>query len=254
VVIGVHEERVRLLRKLAEATLLLKDAQADAGLTALRAFLKAFELDANYPDRHRRETQELQLLAAGLLIATQLHQQLGAAAIADLNFQDRLIAAFPYRDQMLPYLRRHYDLAIEVVVESDPERAAGYILAARDQRPAVEATMLMFHFATDHGRAIVYHPDKATWFPLGFGRDEVKQAAAAGKPLALPQELVDLVSADTNAGHDVVVFWEDSRCWSKAENALSKKDWPFGSQLAWDKLVEPPTSNPPPDSPVSRSR
>jgi hypothetical protein len=249
VVIGVQEERVRLLRKLAEATLFLKDSQVEAGLAALRAFLKAFDLDANYPDRHRRETQELQLLAAELLIATQLNQQLGAAAVADLSFLDRLIAAFPYRDQMLPYLRRYYDLAIEAVAASDPERAAGYILASRDQRPAAEAPMLLFHFAPAHGRAIVYRAGKAACFPLDFGRDGVKQAAAGGQPVALPQELVELLSADTAAGRGVVVYWADSRCWSKAESALLKNDWPFANQLGWEKLAEPATGNPPRDEP-----
>ncbi len=247
VVIGVSEERVRLLRKLAEATLLVKNSQMEAGLTALRAFLKAFELDANYPDRHRRETQELQLFAAGLLIATQLNQDLPVAAVADLTFLDRLIAAFPYRDQMLPYLRQYYGLAIEVVAASDPERAAGYILASRDQRPTAEATMLLFHFAAARGRAIVYRADKAACYPLAFGRDSVKQAATGGPPVALPQELVDVVSADTAAGRNVVVYWTDSCCWSKAETALLKSDWPFGSQLAWDKLAEPATGTPPQD-------
>ncbi|MCU0981176.1 MAG: hypothetical protein MUF25_18655, partial [Pirellulaceae bacterium] len=221
----------------------------EAGLTALRAFLKAFDLDANYPDRHRRETQELQLFAAELLIATQRNQPFDAAAVADLSFLDRLIAAFPYRDQMLPYLRRYYDLAIEVVAQSDPERAAGYVLAARDQRPAAEATMLLFHFGAARGRAIVYRADKAACFPLDFGREGVKQASAGGPPLALPQELVELVSADTAAGRGVVVYWTDSRCWSKAESALLKTDWPFGSQLDWGKLTEPATGVPPREGP-----
>jgi hypothetical protein len=249
VVIGVQEERVRLLRKLAEATLLVKAPEPEAGVTALRAFLKAFDLDANYPDRHRRETQELQLFAAELLIATQRNQPFDAAAVADLSFLDRLIAAFPYRDQMLPYLRRYYDLAIEVVAQSDPQRAAGYVLAARDQRPAAEATMLLFHFGAARGRAIVYRADKAAWFPLDFGRAGVKQAAAGGPPLALPPELIELVSADKAAGRDVVVYWTDSRCWSKAESALRKIDWPFGSQLDWGQLTEPATGVPPREVP-----
>lgn len=245
-VIGVHEERVRLLRRLAEATLLLKDADGETGLPALRAFLRAFDLDANYPDRHRRETQELQLLAAELLIATQREQTLGEAAVADLNFLDRLIVAFPYRDQMLPYLRRYYDLAVDVIAASDPQRAAGYILAARDQRPAPDATMLLFHFEAARGRAILHHNDTSTHFPLDFGRDDVRQAAATGQPsLSLPQELVELVSADMRAERSVVLYWSDGRCWSRAENALSRKDWPFGSQLDVEKLAEPATGNPP---------
>ena len=244
-VIGLHEERVRLLRRLAEATLLVKEGDVEAGVTALRAFLRAFDLDGNYPDRHRRETQELQLLAAELLIATELEQQRGEAPVADLSYLDRLVAAFPYRDQMLPFLRRYYDLAIRTVAEIDPQRAAGYILAARDQRAAPEATMLLFHFGAARGRAIVYRADTAMHFPLDFGRDAVKQAAASGQPLALPSELVQLVAADRSDDHSVVLYWSDARCWSRAENALTRKDWPFTSQLDLEKLAEPATGKPP---------
>jgi len=251
IVIGVHEERVRLLRKLAEATLLVKDAEVETRLSALRAFLRSFDLDANYPDRHRRETQELQLLAAELLIATERERQSGEAAIADLNFLDRLIAAFPYRDQMLPYLRRYYDLAVEAIAASDPHLAAGYILAARDQRPALDATMVLFHFEAARGRAIVYHTDTSMCFPLDFGRDEVKQAAATGQTLSLPEELIRLLTADPNAERDFVLYWADGRCWARAENALSRNDWPFGSQLDLDKLAEPAPRNPPAERAVN---
>jgi len=239
VVIGVQEERVRLLRKLADATLLLQEASGEAGWTALRAFLKAFDLDANYPDRHRRETQELQLFAAELLIATERNQTQVEAALADLAFLDRLIAAFPYRGQMLPYLRRYYDLAIEVAAERDPERAISCILAARDQRPAPGATMLLFSFTPTSGWAIVYRGDQAVGFSLGVGREGVKRAAAEGASLALPPALVELLSAGAGSERKVVVYWTDRRCWSKAENSLLPSDWPFGRQLDWGTLTEP---------------
>lgn len=274
-VIGVHEERVRLLRKLAEATLLLRDEDVTSGLTALRAFLRAFDLDANYPDRHRRETQELQLLAAELLIATQRAHQLDEAAVADVSFLDRLIAAFPYRDQMLPYLRRYYDLAIEATAASDPQRAAGYLLAARDQRPQPDTMMLLFHFVParkaavkesgqaprdepdspgvrgarsepvpffhSRGRAILHQAESSVCFALDYDRDQVRQAAASGQTLSLPPELVRRVTAELDAGRDVVLYWSDVRCWSRAEDALTRQDWPFGSQLDLAQLVEPAT-------------
>lgn len=286
-VIGVHEERVRLLRKLAEATLLVRDEDVDRGLTALRAFLRAFDLDANYPDRHRRETQELQLLAAELLIATQLAHQLDEAAVADLNFLDRLIAAFPYREQMLPYLRRYYDLAVETAAAADPQRAAGYILAARDQRPLPEATMLLFHFGAPRGaaamrfgpaagdaadssptrgdgpepapffqslgRAILHQAGTSICFPLAFGRDQVREAAAGGQELSLPAELIERVTAELQAQRRVVLYWSDGRCWSRAENALTRQNWPFGNQLDLEQLVEPATGNPPAERPATTS-
>ena len=73
--------------------------------------------------------------------------------MADLAFLDRLIAAFPYREQMLPYLRRYYDLAVEAVAASDPERAAGYVLASRDERTCVRG----------HPAAVPFHVPAAGW-------------------------------------------------------------------------------------------
>jgi len=236
VVIGVQEERVRLLRKLAEATLLLKTTGAAAGLAAVRAFLKEFDLDPNYPDRHRRETQELQLLAAELLVAAQLQRGLREEAVADLVWLDRLIAAFPYREQMLPYLRRYYDLAVEAVAAGDPERAAGYILASRDQRPVSEATLLLFHFTSGRGLAILRPGNgAAVCYPLAFGREDIRQAADGGPPVTLPQELVESVLRDRDGGRKVVAFWSDAPCWTKAEQAILEQHWPFGNQLDLDQ-------------------
>jgi len=244
-VIGVQEERVRLLRTLAEAAVRLKGDDEEAGLAALRAFLKQFDLDPNYPDRHRRETQELQLLAAELLIATECRRQQADAALADLAHLDRLIVAFPYRDQMLPYLRRYYDLAVEVVAERDPERAAAYILASRDQRPVPDAALLLFHFTADRGWAIVRPRDAAAVsYPFDFGRKSLRQTVADAQPVKLPQDLVALVERERTAGRGVAVFWDDARCWAKAENAISKADWPFAGQLDFADLIEPPSGPP----------
>jgi tetratricopeptide (TPR) repeat protein len=241
-VIGIHEERVRLLRKLAEAVLALRRTGTDEGLAALRTFLKHFDLNPDYPDRQRRETQELQLLAAELLLATQLHDpQRSGAAEMDADYLDRLVAAFPYREQMLAYLRRYYDLLIGARDHSDPERAAGYILASRNQRPVPEATMVLFHFAADHGRVIVRSlGGQVDHFPLEFGRQYIK--AANGIPsgttgprepgeLVLPQRLVDLIRCEQQAGRRVVMFWDDSACWARAEAAITSTDWPFAPQL-----------------------
>ena len=238
-VIGIHEERVRLLRKLGEAVLTLKKPDAEAGLNALRAFLREFDLDPNYPDRHRRETQELQLFAAELLVSTELRDaQWRTAAAADAEYLDRLIAAFPYREQMLVYLRRYYDLLIAAREQDDPDRAAGYILASREQRPAGDAAMLMFHFAADHGNAFFRPVDAGCRrFLLSFGREAIKAAAAGSpgdKPITLPDELLQLLAAEKQAGRTIAVFWDDSKCWARPENALTEKDWPFDGQLGYD--------------------
>lgn len=258
--IGLHGERQRLLKKLAEAVVLLQAEDIQPGLAALRTFLQDFDLNPGYPDRYRRETQELQLLAAQLLLATELADpRLRATAAADADYLDRLVAAFPYREQMLPYLRRYYGLLIEARQASDPDRAAAYILASRDQRPLPDCTMVLFHLSATSGRVIVRPADGASvYFPLPFGRQQIKAAAvsparappeeasreAASReaappapassdqtPLELPQQLVDLILAQRQSGRKVVMFWDDSKCWARAESALAAKDWPFALQL-----------------------
>ena len=241
-VIGTQEERLRLLGKLADAVLILKRPDVEAGLAALRAFLRDFDLDPNYPDRHRRETQELQLFAAELLVASQLRDpQRRVSASADAEYLDRLVAAFPYREQMLVYLRRYYDLLIAAHEESQPDRAAGYILASRDQRPWPDATLVLFHLVADRGRVIVRPVDAdCRCFPLDFGRDDVRAAAAgstAAKPMALPGQLLELLSTEQQTGRTIVVFWDDGNCWGRAEHALGEQDWPFDSQLGYDGRV-----------------
>jgi len=234
-VIGLHEERVRLLRTLVEAVLAFTEQDEEAGRAALRSFLKAFDLDPNYPDRHRRETQELQLFAAERLLATELDDAPSPVVAADAELLDRLVAAFPYRDQMLVYLRRYYDLLIDARDEEDPDRAAGYILASRNLRPLANETMVLFHFSAHRGRVIHRSAEAGSLgFPLDFGRDEIKAAAgeSAGESrLLLPPELMERLTADQQGGRKIVVFWDDRNCWARSEAALTEKDWPFGGQL-----------------------
>ena len=238
-VIGLQEERVRLLRNLASAVIKLKQPDTEAGLAALRTFLREFDLDPNYPDRHRRETQELQLFAAELLLATELSEPSRSdAAAADADYLDRLVAAFPYREQMLVYLRRYYDLLITARAQSDPDRAASYILASRDQRPTPGATLVLFHFTARQGHVVVRPTEiPSRCFQLAFGRDEIKSAAAGklvGRSLSLPDELLDVLRDRRLAGEKTVMYWEDDKCWARAEDSLADQEWPFAHQLGLD--------------------
>ncbi|MCH5374164.1 MAG: hypothetical protein JJ992_09315, partial [Planctomycetes bacterium] len=179
-----------------------------------------------------------QLFAAELLLASQLDDSPSQVAASDAEFLDRLVAAFPYRDQMLAYLRRYYDLLIAARDVPDPDRAAGYILASRDQRPLNDATMLLFHFSAHRGRVILRSAETPSrCFPLAFGRDDIKAITshpAEGNQLSLPTELLELLSAAQRSGRKTAVFWDDRKCWARAENALAEGDWPFADQLTLD--------------------
>ncbi len=239
-VIGVHEERVRLLHELAQAVLATQKVPDGQGLDALRAFLKRFDLHTS-PDPQRRETQEMQLLAAELLLAVQLRDpdpQRRSAAVQDADYLERLVAAFPYREQMLAYLRRYYDLLIEVHSPRDPARAARHILASRNERPAPDAMRVVFHFTDQRGRVILLPPqDAAQHVPLDFGR---KQLKAENGPTAeypsfhLPASLVEPIVSERRAGRPVVIYWDDQASWARSEAALTPEDWPFDHQLEWN--------------------
>jgi serine/threonine protein kinase/tetratricopeptide (TPR) repeat protein len=233
-VIGVQQERVQLLSRLTEAVLQLKKPDVEGGIAALRAFLNDLQQSSDFPDRYRRETFELQLFAAELLIATQLAEPaLRAAAVGDAAKLEQLLAGLPNREQMLPYLRRCYDLVIETVADGDPGRAATLMLAARGKHPSAEATSIVFHFAPQAGRVIILPVDRpGVGFALKFGRDHIKEAVSTeDAQLALPEGLVDLVVREQSTGRTVAVVWDDQACWAKPDAALTAADWPFDHQL-----------------------
>ncbi len=235
--IGIHEERVRLLHKLAEAVLAAQNSTRESGWNALRSFLDLFDQHPDYPDPQRRETQEMQLLAAELLLAAQLRDpapQSRVAAEQDAEYLDRLVAAFPYREQMLAYLRRYYDLLIEVRSPREPERAARHILASRNERPTPDATRVLFHFTDLQGRAILVPQEGAArHFPLEFGRQQLKAEKSPGaeyRTWNLPVALVEQLASERRAGRRVVISWDDQASWARTEAALTVEDWPFDHQ------------------------
>lgn len=238
-VLGIQQERDMLLRRLCEAVLAFSDPANDraARREALRGFLKSFDINRDCADRHRRETQEMQLLAAELLVADSLKStENGKESLADsVAYLDRLIEAFPYRETMLPYLRRYYNLAIEAAVKAeDADRAVGYALAARGKQLKPNSPALLFWLNADRGFALLKPatgPSRS--FALGFGRDGVKnhKTEAGGKSIELPAELLSAIRQETAGGRRIAMFWSDAECWPKAEEAIAKSDWPFGASL-----------------------
>jgi hypothetical protein len=53
----------------------------------------------------------------------------------------------------------------------------------------------------------------------------------------LPDTLIDLLSRQRDAGRELAVFWDDSSCWSRPEDALRERDWPFDDQLGYDGTI-----------------
>ena len=108
-ILGTDRQRGGLARQVADAVLPLKEQGPADGQKALRAFLDQFRLNPNYTDRGRRETLELQLFAAELLLASDLEADDAPAASRDLKYLDPLLETFKGRGDMRPFLRRYYD-------------------------------------------------------------------------------------------------------------------------------------------------
>jgi hypothetical protein len=246
-VIGIQEERVRLLARLAESVLALKRGDLETGLSALRGFLDDFDTDAGQLDRYRRETLELQLFAAELMIATKLKDAtLRSAAEADVAYLDGLLAGLPNRDQMLTYLRRYYHLAIEAVAESEPGRAAALILESRGQAAPVDETSLIFHFGPRSGVVILCPAERPSMcFTLGFGREVIKNSdSTKDLGITLPDGLVELIVREQSTGRAITVYWDDKNCWADPKMAVSLDNWPFGDRLKKDSFRFPPDDSP----------
>jgi len=256
-VIGEHAERVTLLRWVAKAVLTLKEEGLTDGRAALRGFLNRFDAHSEW-DKDR-ETRELRLLCAELLLSSELGAHNEQAARADFAYLIRLLSDLQSRDQMLPYLRRYYDLAIGAA-GSDAERVTRCIVASRargkpdDSKPG-EVTGVMFHFGARSGCAIVQPSGKeGKYFALEFSRQDLK-AKAAGKPtehpVKLDDELLQMIRQEQAAGQKIEVWWSDAMCWSdekdeqtmlseKEKFGLSATDWPFPDQLDLQQLVSRP--------------
>ena len=74
-VLEASKERATLMHQMAKAVLAVKSNSPTDGQKALRAFLDQFKLNPAYHDSSRRETMELQLFAAELLLAWDLENE-----------------------------------------------------------------------------------------------------------------------------------------------------------------------------------
>jgi hypothetical protein len=237
-ILGTDRERAALMRQVAAAVLQLKaDAQQrDKGQKDLRSFLDQFKLNPSHTDSRRRETLELQLFCAELLLRSELEAQQQAAAQRDGRYLEPLLASFHGRGDMRRFLRRYYDLALAACDRSDLVQMAQYLVAARavERQEAIRSgTLLLFHF-TPHENLAIYLPQDGRpgqLFPLTLTREQIKKAASRSERLRLDEALVGLVQGDLQARRPVDAFWSDAVCWGDEDEGLADSDWPFADQL-----------------------
>ncbi|MGO9115128.1 MAG: serine/threonine-protein kinase [Thermoguttaceae bacterium] len=239
-VLEVSKERVTLVKQVADAVLAINGPAPADGRKDLRAFLDQFKLNPAYRDSSRRETMELQLFAAELLLNWDLESE-PKSAVRDLKYLDVLLAVFKGRRDIRPYLRRYYELAIRACNKSDLVQIAHYLIESRmDERKGSldsKATLVLFSFTSKDNFAVVLPQDgrPGKRIALDLTRDQIKEAK--GKSLHLNDELVSLIKAETDAGRAVEIFWDDTASRPSADpDALSDRDWPFDSQLDLARL------------------
>ena len=246
--IGAGQERVSMLRQLTQAVLTLKERGPAEGQAALRQFLVHCDRNPYDVDRLRRETLELQLFCAELLLASELADadtrgaaQQDATHLENLLRQlEEMLSQRASGEEMLPFLRRYYDLAIAAVGDAEPDRAARLILASRggDANRDADAVTILFHLHERDGLAVVLPPEGASAaFRLdNCGRQQVqgrRRGAAEVPDLRLPEPLRQLIQDHLAAGRKIDCLWSDLQCWPEHQRrlALTDQEFPFADLL-----------------------
>lgn len=246
-IIGERSKRADVMRSLAESVLEYKEAEDPSTAHAsLRQFLIQ-QCHLNPYEQLRRETLELQLFCAELLLRSELASpEEQANAPEDLRYLETLLESFTSHlnqhsavDDMLPFLRRFYDLAISVLGSTepvDPVRAGRLILASRGpaHSGSTGSVRVLFHLHENDGLVVLLSPDgtNAAFRLDGFGRRQVKQNGrdkSGTRDLSLPASLVQIVSQHHSAGDEIECVWSDAQCWAdtQAHLALTVEDFPF---------------------------
>ena len=156
------KERAMLVKQVAEAVLAATGPTPADGRKLLRSFLDQFKLNPGYRDSSRRETMELQLFAAELLLNLDLESGAKVAA-RDAKYLDALLAVFKGRRDVRPFLRRYYELAIRACNKNELVQIAHYLIDSRmDDRTATldsKATLVLFSFTSKDNFAIFLPQD-----------------------------------------------------------------------------------------------
>ena len=238
-ILGGENERALLTHQAADALLTLSEKGAAEGHKALRAFLDQFRLNPAYRDSARRETLELRLFCAERLISSELESGKPHQTNRDLKYLDPLLAVFEGRRDMLPFLRRFYELAVRSCDKTDLVQIAQYILESRlaTQAGALRSnqiTLVLFQFMPKENFAIILPPDHkfGKRFDLDLRREQIQEAASHGKPLHLNDELVRIMHDEIAAGRTLEISWSDAASHASGDHtAITDNQWPFDEQI-----------------------
>lgn len=232
--LGPEAERGGLLRQVAHAVIALQVDGLQAGQRQLCAFLQQFYDAAGKVDWKKRETLELQLFCAELLVSSELASPAGATAAGEhVKYLDKLIREFPFAEQRIPFLWRYVDLAVRAVAPTRPAEGLRYVLLLRDPPQDPAAALLAFQVHNEAAIAFFRSQERVAAFPLpDVGRRQIRGMAFTGKPVPLDAHLVRAVTECLRAGQRVIVLWQEEEDRAPYGKAIVDEDWPFTPPLA----------------------
>lgn len=260
---GGDRLRAQRLRTLADSVVLIKEGESKndsalrgAGESKIREFLSGFNESSLNAPRYRRETLEIQLIAAEMLISSKLKNEGIEPAGKELIFLDPLLSPMVELDSTRPFLYRYYELAIRCCEqpEREPEDSSSqqrsvlnqlrYVRQSRSIRqnsgagpanrfPGEKKSEVYFYFGSQGGFAIFVPNDERSIerFLIPYTRKQIQEAGNSGTRLDLPGDLGDLIESERASGNAPRIFFNDEICWYRKSSALLDDNWPFPISL-----------------------
>jgi tetratricopeptide (TPR) repeat protein len=232
--LGPEAERGGLLRQVAHAVIALQVDGTAAGQRKLCEFLGQFYDGSVRVDWKKRETLELQLFCAELLLSSELRTPKdNVAACEHVKYLDKLIKEFPFAEQRIPFLWRYIDLAVRAVGQARPAEGLRYVLMLHDPPQTPADALLAFQMHNDSGIAFFRVQGKVEAYPITeVGRRQIRAMARKGNPAPLDARLVASVIGCLREGQPVAVLWREDEARAPSGKALTDEDWPFTPPLA----------------------
>ncbi|MDR1271199.1 MAG: protein kinase, partial [Planctomycetaceae bacterium] len=259
---SVTSLRNELIRQVAEALLAYrKNAQSPTERKRLlRQFLQQFTIPGNPAsvDATRRETLELRLFCAELLVNNDLEESDFQALRRDLPLLRQPLGFFMERPASRPFIRRISDLIIRsaaALYDHSTDFAVKQtqivtiVRLLEGMRLRTESTASSIHsvsetapslavfFLTEEPKdgLVVFYPQddrQGSLFRLSLTRKQIKSGKKTNESWHLNEQLLQLLREEHNAGRTVNISWNDEASWARTEDALTDADWLFGEE--WD--------------------
>ncbi|MDR0337792.1 MAG: protein kinase [Planctomycetaceae bacterium] len=258
--------RNELIRQVAEALLAYrKNPQSSTERKRLlRQFLQQFTIPGNpaNTDATRRETLELRLFCAELLVNNALEESDFQSLRRDLPLLIQPLGFFMAqsvsRPFTRPFIRRISDLIVRSAAslyENSTDSAAKQmqivtiVRLLEGMRLRTESTTSTIHsvsetapslavfFLTEEPKdgLVVFYPQDdrdGSLFRLPLTRKQIKSGKKTNESWHLNEQLLQLLREERNAGRTVTISWNDEASWARAEDAFTDADWVFGDE--WD--------------------